>query len=97
LKRDLHGHGIGRHSIEQINKFALQDIESLSIILGENEYLLGDKISTVDATFFAVLCEILQAKLITPLKSVAEQFPNLVAYQLRMGKTYFPDYYQKTE
>jgi glutathione S-transferase len=93
LKRDLHGQGIGRHSIEQINKFAIQDLESLSIILGDKPYLMGDKISSVDASLYAILCELLQSTLSTPLQSIAEQYPNLVAYQLRVGCLYFPEYY----
>ena len=93
LKRTLHGHGIGRHSIEQINQFAIQDLESLSIILGDKPYLMGDKISSVDASLYAILCELLQSTLSTPLQSITEQYPNLVDYQLRMGRHYFPDYY----
>jgi glutathione S-transferase len=93
LKRTLHGQGIGRHSIEQINLFAMQDLESLSAILGEKPYLLGDKISSVDAILYAILCELLQSTLATPLQSITEKYPNLVAYQLRMGCLYFPEYY----
>ena len=96
LKRDLHGHGIGRHNIDRINRFAAKDLESLSVILGENSYFMGDKLSTVDATVYAILCEILQSELPTPLKAIAHNFPNLVAYQLRLGREYFPDYYSES-
>lgn len=97
LKRDLHGHGIGRHNIDQINRFALKDLESISHILGDNDYFMGDKLSSVDATVYAILCEILHSTLYTPLKAMAEKFPNLVAYQLRIGAHYFPDFYSDSE
>ncbi len=97
LKRDLHGQGIGRHSIEQMNKFAAQDLESLATLLGDNLYLMGSKISSIDATLYAILCELLHSTLSTPLQAVAEQYPNLVAYQLRMGREYFPDFYAEAE
>lgn len=96
VKRDLHGQGIGRHSVEQINAFAAKDIEALSVLLADKPYLLGDKLSSIDAVMYAMLCEILQSELETPLHAMAEQYPNLVAYQLRLGNEYFPEYYQET-
>ncbi len=94
LRRDMFGHGLGRHTVEQINKFADDDIRALSGLLGDKPYLMGDKISSVDATVFAILCELLHSSLPSPLKSITEQYSNLVAYHLRMGCRYFPDYYQ---
>lgn len=97
IKRDLHGHGLGRHRVEQINLFAEQDLKALSALLGDNTYLMGDSVTSIDASLYAILCQILQSELTTPLKAIAEQFPNLIAYQIRMGKTYFPEYYQDNE
>lgn len=93
LKRDLHGQGLGRHSVEQINEFARKDLESLSQLLGDKTYMLGEQLSSVDATVFAILCELLHSSLSTPLKAVAESYPNLVRYEQHMGKRFYPEYY----
>lgn len=95
IKRDLHGHGLGRHSVAKINQLAEQDLQALSTLLGEKMYLMGAQLSSIDASLYAILCELLQSDLKIPLQAIAEQYPNLVAYQLRVGAEYFPEYYQE--
>ncbi len=93
LRADLNSQGLGRHSPEQINQMAEADLRSMSVLLGENTYFLGEKLSSVDSVVFAILCEIYHSSLITPLTAIAERFDNLSAYHLRVGKQFFPDYY----
>ncbi len=93
LKRDLKGHGIGRHSEAQIYAFAKADIDALAAFLADKPYFMGEKVSTVDAVVFSFLCSLVKVELDSPLKSHTLQYTNLLAYHERLGKQLFPEYY----
>lgn len=93
MQQDLHGQGMGRHSREEIYHFANQDLKALSDYLGDKPYLMGDTPSSVDAALFASISNILEPPLRSPIKDYVRKMPNLVAYNQRMGKRYFPDFY----
>lgn len=93
IRADLSSQGLGRHSIEQINRFAEQDLQSLSLLLKGQPYFHGAQVSSIDAVLFATLCQLFHANLKTPLSDIALRFPELDEYQKRLGRQYFPDYY----
>ena len=53
IRRNLHGHGIGRHTETETTTLAARAIDSLSEILDDNRYFLGDQPCGADATVFA--------------------------------------------
>jgi glutathione S-transferase len=93
IRADLNSQGLGRHSEEQINHFARQDLESLSTLLSDKPYFFGEQVSSIDAVLYATLCQIFKSSLQTPLLDIAQNFVNLKDYQERMGRHYFPEYY----
>lgn len=93
LKRDLQGQGIGRHEEETIYEFANRDLDALATYLADKPYFMGDTLSTIDAVLFAFLCSIIQVELPSPMKDHACQHANLVRYQERIGKRFFPEFY----
>lgn len=93
LRKELHGHGMGRHSREDIHALGIADIEALSALLGDRPWFLGDKPSSVDACATGFLANLLMVPLETPLKAAATSHGNLVAYCRRAAKTYFPPEY----
>lgn len=93
IRADLNSQGLGRHSIEQINRFAEQDLQSLSDMLQDQPYFNGDQPSSIDAVMFSMLCQIYHANLKTPLSDIAQRFPNLDEFQKRIGRQFFPEYY----
>jgi glutathione S-transferase len=93
LRADLNSQGFGRHSVEQINRFARKDLESLSCILADKPYFWGEQVSSIDAVLYATLCQIFQSTLKTPLLEIAQDYTNLNEYQARIGRSYFPEYY----
>ncbi|XP_023349670.1 failed axon connections homolog [Eurytemora carolleeae] len=49
--------GMGRHENHEIWEFANQDLKSISELLGDKKYFLGDDISTVDCVLFGHLTQ----------------------------------------
>lgn len=89
VKRSLHGQGLGRHSVEELQRLAKDDIQTVSDILGSNEFILGDKSSSYDASVYAFISSILFCTLDTPSKQTVLGFDNLVRYCERIQKTYY--------
>ena len=93
IRAELRGHGMGRHTQEQMHALGVADVDALAALLGEQEYFLGAKATSVDAVAAAFLANILMVPLETPVKAAAAGQPNLVAYCQRMARQYFPDNY----
>lgn len=87
----LHGQGTGRHSQQEVLHMGKKTLQALATILGEQAYFLGDKPSSVDATAFAFLANILMTPLQDPLKKEALKLPRLLSYCERMWAEYYPD------
>lgn len=95
IRQSLHAQGMGRHTADEQLLLTSKTIESLSAILGDKPYLIGAKPCAADATFFAFIAGALCAYFETPLRTVAEGYPNLVGYVDRMRAIYFQESDQK--
>jgi glutathione S-transferase len=89
---DLRGQGIGRHSAGEIAALGVRSIDALAILLGDKPYLMGERLSAVDATAFGMLAAILTPFFDTPLRDAAVARPNLVAYVGRLMQRYYPQH-----
>jgi len=49
------GHGIGRQKNAKIFGLGLDDIKAVEALLGQKQFMLGEKPAEVDATVFALL------------------------------------------
>lgn len=92
VRRNMHAHGIGRHSEAEVTAMVARGIDALSQILGDNRYFLGDAPSGADATVFAFLACALTPHFDSPIRDKMLSVPNLVAYNDRMMREYFPDF-----
>lgn len=90
MLRTLNGHGIGRHSPEQIYDFARRDFAALSAILGDKPYLFGDEPTRYDCAVLPFVGGCLQTELPTRFPAIVKSFPNLEGYWNR-GKARFFD------
>lgn len=88
--RDLYGQGVGRHSTAEIYALGCADISALSDTLDDKPYFMGDAPTSLDASAYATLANILLAPTVSPLKAHAQALPNLVSYVARMQARYFP-------
>ncbi len=93
IRAELRGHGMGRHTPQQIHALGIADVDALAALLGDRDYFLGDQATTVDAMAAAFLANILFVPLETPIRQAAQGHANLVAYCRRMAARYFPEAY----
>lgn len=81
IKGYAHGHGIGRHSQTEVMKIGEDDIKALGDFLGSKKYFMGENVSEVDCTVFAILAEILYTSPTCPLTTfIKEKYTNLAEY-----------------
>jgi len=87
--------GIGRYTVEEVEKIAEKDLKALSVLLGDKPYFLGSsKPHTLDTVAFAHLSQLY----FTPQcsenfkKFLVEQTPNLVEFINRIKGEYWKDW-----
>ncbi len=85
MAKELWFQGTGRHPPDQIYASGMADLAALAGLLGDRPYCLGDAATSVDATGYAFLANILVPPVETPLKRAAQGMANLVAYHDRMA------------
>lgn len=89
LKKAMHGHGIGRHSVAEIHEIGKRDITAIANFLGDKPYFMGSQPSTIDATVYAIVGNMLWVPIESPLKQQAEKYPQLKGYCERMRARYY--------
>lgn len=89
VRRNIFGHGLGRHRREEMYSLAIDDLRALSAFLGDKPYAMGDRATTLDATCYGFLAALLVPPIASPLKTAALAIPNLVGYTERMRSQYF--------
>lgn len=85
----LKGQGVGRHSREEIYDIGKRDIKALSDFLGGKLFLLGERPTSLDATGYGFLANLLQMELPSVLGDYAREFGNLRKYCDRMEAKYW--------
>jgi glutathione S-transferase len=79
VKKSLHGQGMGRHTRDEVMDRAIEDVDALAAVLGDQPWFLGDQPRSIDATTWAFL----QGASRGPLGRIAEAVTgheNLRAY-----------------
>ena len=89
VRKELHGHGMGRHSRDEIVAVGMKDLTAAADFLGERPYFMGAQPTSLDATAYAFLANVLWVPYETPLKSHALRYPQLAAYCQRMKQRYY--------
>jgi len=93
MQKCLDGQGLGRHSKEELYKIAEDDLKSLSDLLGEKEYLLGENPSSYDCTVFGLCANILYSGMENPMCTyIKENAKNISALCDRMKELYWHDW-----
>ncbi len=91
LLKQMHGHGMGRHSEAEIHAIGQRDITALSDFLGDKPYFMGNEPCSLDATAYAFLANLIGPPVESALKQHALKFAPLQAYCERMRSRYYPD------
>jgi glutathione S-transferase len=90
VKRNLWGHGLGRHTQAEIALLAARDLEAIAGFLGDKPWLMGEKPCGADATVWSfvagALCPLFQGA----IYANAQSHSNLVTYAERGTERWFP-------
>lgn len=92
IKRNLWGHGLGRHTDDEIAQHAHADLKAISDFLGENPWLMGVDPTAGDATVFAFVASAMAEFFDGPVGEAARSFGNLVAYRDRGMQLWYPEF-----
>lgn len=86
-----YGHGLGRHTNDEVVQIMKGDLEAVSTFLADKPFFFGDTPTSVDATAYGVIANVINVPLDTPTLRYGRSLPNLVAYCQRMHDRFFPD------
>jgi len=91
VRKNLDGHGFGRHSAAEIAALAVPSIAAISDYLGSKPFFMGGEPKGIDATMFAFAAGVLSPLFDTPIRTAAEGHANLKTYVARMAARFYPD------
>ena len=86
--KSLHGQGFGRHTEQEILLIAKAHFESIEQFLEDKKFAFNDQVSLVDVILLSFLSQILLCSLNSPLKDLARNYTNIVAYCERLNDIY---------
>ncbi len=86
--KSLKGHGMGRHQRDEIYHFGKVDLLALSDLLGSQSFFMGERPTSVDASIYGLLANILWVPIESPLKEHGKTLDNLASYCERMKERF---------
>jgi len=89
VRKNAIGHGIGKHTGDEIYAMGLSDLKAVEAQLGDKAYLLDDRPREIDAVAYAFLENTRGDVFPTPLSRYIEASPKLMAYIDRVDKAAF--------
>jgi len=91
ISRDLKGHGMGRHRLDEIYALGVVDVNALAAFLEDKEFVMGGEVTTVDATAYAFIACTLHFPNKSPMIEAVKSHNNLVAYYKKLSAKYYPE------
>lgn len=91
VRRNVDGHGIGRHSPSERLQLSARALDAMVAILGERPFFGGDAPVGGDAAPGAFLIAALSPLFDSPFRGLIEQRPTLMAYAGRMRARFFAE------
>jgi glutathione S-transferase len=89
IRKQLQGHGMGRHTREEIHQIGKRDISALADFLGVKPFFMGSEPCSIDACAYAFIANLVWMPFEGPLKEHARKYPELVAYCQRMKQRFY--------
>jgi len=87
----IRGHGIGRHSREDIYAIGVADLDAVSSFLGDKPFFMGEEPTTADAVVFSYVAHAVDVPLESPVKEHGRTLTNLLEHGKRMRARFFPE------
>ena len=90
--RELYEIGIGRLAVDDIYKTGKDDIDAVSSLLGQKNFIFGESPHFVDAVIYAQIANLIYQPWHSPIKlHILSEHKNLINHTKRMGEKYFPE------
>jgi len=89
VRRDVRGQGLGLHSPQAIEAFALDDLKAVADWLGDQPFMMGDQPTTLDATVYALLACAAPEEFDTPMREMIVNDMRLAGYLARCDTLWF--------
>jgi glutathione S-transferase len=91
VTKSLHGHGLGRHTREEIHGLGLRDIAAFATRIGEGPFFFGKSPTSIDASVYPMLQSIAVPPMPGPLREAVVNNPLLMKYIERCESVFFPE------
>ena len=85
IGQQLRGHGMGRHSGDEIASLGARDLEALAVQLGDKPFIMGSRPTALDATAYPFLAGIDVPEMPSRLQAALRSHGNLRDYCARCG------------
>ena len=89
VKKQMWGHGMGRHSTDEVYHIGKTDITALADFLGDKPYFMGENPTSLDASAYAFLANIILVPMESALKQHTLKYPQLEMYCRHMRARYY--------
>ncbi len=89
VKRQLMGHGLGKHSLQEVRAIGIKDMIALADVLEGKPFFMGETPTEIDAIAYSLLANILSVPIESPVKNAGLSHTNLVDFVARMASMYF--------
>lgn len=89
--KSLYLQGTGRHSPDEVVHMATKTINAIAFMLGDKKYFMGEQLSTIDASAFAFLINILVSPYDDLLKNILKKHENCRLFCNRMWRNFYPE------
>ncbi|XP_026120739.1 failed axon connections homolog [Carassius auratus] len=98
VKREMYCHGIGCFTKEEVYTLMEKDMRTLATLLGDKKYIMGPKLSSVDATVFGHLAQAMWTLPGTrPEQLIKGELINLAMYCERIRRKFWPEWFVDLE
>lgn len=87
----MHSQGMGRHSSDEIVQITCADFQALSDFLADKPFFMGNQPTTLDATAYAYVGNVIKAPYGGPIVNYVLQQSNLCQYYERMAQQFFSE------
>lgn len=90
VRKQLLGHGMGKHSAAEIAVIGARDIDALAALLGGKPWFFGDEPTETDVVAYGQLANIYCVGFSSPMRAVISGHANLVNFIERFAARYYP-------
>lgn len=89
VRQTLHRQGLGRHTETDIIRLADDTLSALATLLGDQDFIFGERPCTLDATLYAMLAMYIETDIDNQYTQKARSYSNLVDYCQRFTQKYY--------